>query len=55
MHGQELELEQAALGDEHVRKRRVANVGLQLEHGHLAHGILVAAEPLDELGDVDVV
>jgi hypothetical protein len=48
------ELGEAFLEDEDVCEGWVANCGLQLEHGHLAYRVLITAESLDQLGNVDV-
>ena len=55
MHDQVSKLREAALGAEHVGEGGIPDVGLQLEGGHLADGILIAAQTIDQLGHVDVV
>lgn len=48
------QLREAAFQDEDVGERWVADDRLQLEYGHLANRVLLGAEALDELGNVDV-
>jgi len=44
---------QTSVCDEEVCKGWVADIGLKLEDSHFAHGIFIAAQTLNELGDVD--
>lgn len=45
---------QAAFHDKELSEGRIANDALQLEDGHFARGIFLAAQALDQLSDIDV-
>lgn len=54
VQGEVAQFGQAAVGNEDVGERRIADAALQLEDGHFADGIFVTGQPPDKVGDVGV-
>lgn len=52
--GKVCKLREAFFEEEDVCEGGISNCRLQLEDGHLAHRVLIAAESLHQLGHVDV-